>query len=312
MFKKTVFAGLGIALLVSPLLVSADTLSDLQAQIQNLLAQVRQLQAQLAQLQGTNPADDDGRGVTSVVPPSLYPVEPVSICPALHRALTFGAQGDDVAQLQKFLASQGIFTGSATGFFGVQTQAAVQAWQARNDIVSFGDPSTTGWGAIGPTTRAWIARWCGGNSSNEFSASPTSGAAPLTVGFMGSIKAQNYSLDFGDGSPVVGVVNQVECFREGDVIACPQPDNNMKVSQTHTYTANGTYTAKLTYQPPMPACPPNLACAQVMPAEVVRTVTISVGTQTGSVAFSASPTSGASPLAVTFSVRAAPSTDIAK
>src|SRR3989344_6259149 len=133
MLKKIAFAVLGIALLASPLLVSADTLSDLQAQIQNLLAQVRQLQAQLAQLQGTNSTDTDGRGVGIVVPPSLYPVDSVSICPALHRALTFGAQGDDVVQLQKFLANQGIFTGGVTGFFGTQTQAAVQAWQARND-----------------------------------------------------------------------------------------------------------------------------------------------------------------------------------
>ena len=50
MFKKIAFAGIGIALLASPFLVSAQV--DTQALINSLLAQVKALQAQLAQLQG--------------------------------------------------------------------------------------------------------------------------------------------------------------------------------------------------------------------------------------------------------------------
>ena len=281
MSKRIIFAGLGIALLASPLLASADTASDLQTKISALLAQIKELRAQLVQMQGTNPTVSDGGGVGVVVPPSLYPVDPVFVCPAFKRVLAYGANGDDVVQLQKFLVSQGLLSSdSATGFFGPMTQAAIQKLQATNGIVSSGDPSTTGWGIIGPTTRAWIARWCNrGGGNGNLSASPTSGKAPLAVAFSVSGKLssdveKSYTIDFGDGaSGPVAIVGQRQCF------AAPCESNIYGAN--HTYTATGTYTAKLLYQPPFVCnAPPGAACNQVMPApQIVGTVTIRVGSE---------------------------------
>jgi len=122
MLKKIAFAGVGIALLASPLLASADTLSDLQTQIAGLLGQLKQLQTQLGQTQGANPTTNSGGGVGIAVPASLYPVDPISICPAFRRVLVYGVRGDDVVQLQKFLVAQGLLSDdSATGFFGRMT-----------------------------------------------------------------------------------------------------------------------------------------------------------------------------------------------
>lgn len=64
-------------------------------------------------------------------------------------------RGDDVRQLQIFLISQGLLVSdSATGFFGTLTERAVQDWQRRNEIVARGTAATTGYGAVGPRTRA--------------------------------------------------------------------------------------------------------------------------------------------------------------
>ena len=298
MLKKIAFAGVGIVLLASPLIASADTISDIQAKVRELVAQVLQLKAQLAS-QSTTPAT--GTSVEIGIPVAIGRIDPSSICPRINRALTYGISGDDVTQLQRFLVAQGLLSDdSATGFFGPRTKAAVQNLQAQNGIVASGDTATTGWGAVGPATRAWIAQWCNGNNPN-FSASPTSGPAPLTVQFSARIQATEYSLDFGDGSPVVAASRgQVQCTRAGnDALECPQP-TSWNISQSHTYTANGTYTAKLTYQPPMRACPAGMYCAQAMPAQQTRTVVITVGSQTSNTMFSASPTSGAAPLAVVF------------
>lgn len=44
--------------------------------------------------------------------------------------------------------------GNETTFFGAMTEAAVQKFQAKYGIVSSGTPATTGYGAVGPKTRA--------------------------------------------------------------------------------------------------------------------------------------------------------------
>src|SRR3989344_9663354 len=102
MLKKIAFAGLGFALLASPLISSADTLSDLQAQIQALLAQIAALQAQVTPTPPVSttpvgPTDDYGTGVTST---GIY-------CPKLTSTFQKGARdattGRQVRELQTFL-----------------------------------------------------------------------------------------------------------------------------------------------------------------------------------------------------------------
>ena len=71
--------------------------------------------------------------------------------------LSFGSRGVDVLALQKFFIGIGLLaTESATGYFGKFTQAAVQSYQRSHGIVSSGTPTTTGYGVVGPRTRATL------------------------------------------------------------------------------------------------------------------------------------------------------------
>lgn len=100
----------------------AQSAADLQAQINALLAQI-------AALQGNT-------GTTASV--------------SFSRDLTLGATGSDVTALQNWLISKGYaISAGATGYFGVQTQAAVAKYQAANGIA----PAA---GYFGPTTRAHV------------------------------------------------------------------------------------------------------------------------------------------------------------
>ncbi len=74
------------------------------------------------------------------------------------RALRVGMRGDDVKALQEFFAQDSAVypEGLTTGYFGPATLRAIQRFQAKNSIVSSGTPETTGYGALGPKTRAFI------------------------------------------------------------------------------------------------------------------------------------------------------------
>lgn len=103
---------------------------------------------------------------------ALFLLAPLSTsaatCPVLSRTLSFGVRGSDVTQLQNFLIAQGhLAAGNNTGHFGSLTQAAVQSFQRSKGIVSSGTPSTTGYGAVGPRTRALIKAACGGKSQSQ-------------------------------------------------------------------------------------------------------------------------------------------------
>jgi PKD repeat protein len=104
------------------------------------------------------------------------------------------------------------------------------------------------------------APMCIPDISPTFSASPTSGRAPLGVQFYATIGNQ-YSIDFGDGqtgsltSPCNGAANAPKG-------ACPPP------GAYHTYAGPGTYSATLRL---MTSCPQEASCN--LP---VGTVTIAV------------------------------------
>jgi len=70
--------------------------------------------------------------------------------------LQLGDSGEDVTQLQIFLKAQGtdIYPeGLVSGYFGNLTKLAVQRFQKKYEIVSFGNEWTTGYGMVGPKTR---------------------------------------------------------------------------------------------------------------------------------------------------------------
>lgn len=70
---------------------------------------------------------------------------------------TFNTQSDVVA-LQDILKFEGCMPTNvdSTGYFGALTLAAVQKLQLKHGIVTSGTPETTGFGRVGPKTRAYL------------------------------------------------------------------------------------------------------------------------------------------------------------
>lgn len=125
-----------IGFALTPVIVSADTASDLQAQINSLLATIQSLQAQLSAVTGGS--SSTGTGYT------------------FNTNLTVGSTGADVMNLQKVLnmsadtqvASTGAGSpGNESSYFGALTKAAVAKFQTKNGI----SPAA---GYVGPITRA--------------------------------------------------------------------------------------------------------------------------------------------------------------
>lgn len=80
-----------------------------------------------------------------------------SVCLALNNNLyldtTDASTDGEISKLQAFLG------GRVTGYFGPATLQLVQNWQASHGVVSSGSPDTSGYGYVGPKTRA--AMRCG-------------------------------------------------------------------------------------------------------------------------------------------------------
>ncbi len=92
--------------------------------------------------------------------------------PVWNRTLSFGLRGSDVIELQNILIAQGdLATGNNTGYFGRLTEAAVQKFQCRSDVVCHGSLLRTGYGAVGPRTLMKILE----GFSRVGSATPSSG-----------------------------------------------------------------------------------------------------------------------------------------
>lgn len=142
---------------VMPGAAHALTSADIDAQIQLLLQQVTTLQTKIQQYSNTQTTPTTP--TTSVIPVTTTGQE--TKCPILERTLSLGARGTDVTDLQYFLfAEELISQSSITGTYDVTTENAVGRWQASHGIVSSGNAVTTGYGAVGPRTRALIALNC--------------------------------------------------------------------------------------------------------------------------------------------------------
>lgn len=269
MFKRIAFVGIGLACVAAPLVSSAQTVtavtvSGLQVQVRGLLAQLQALQMQA------------GTSAPASVSGSAGPIASVgtgSACPTFARSLSVGATGSDVTALQEFLSARGFLGVSATGYFGPLTAAAVGKWQVQNAVTS---SNNAGFGVFGPLSRALFSRTCSGSVGSTgssgsgttqgagFTASPTMGAAPLTVQFISTAPqgtTPGNTVSFGDGaSGSLGFVPTCSsCNAEGVV--------------THTYTSPGTYTAELTGG--ACACPLGSIC-NCPNMQIIGTATITV------------------------------------
>lgn len=89
------------------------------------------------------------------------PATPATSCVDLTHNLSFGktdaTTAGEVTKLQDFFAAGG-YMNTATGYFGPLTEAAVQHWQSSQGIVSSGSPATTGYGSVGPRSRAALTK----------------------------------------------------------------------------------------------------------------------------------------------------------
>ncbi|MEK7609116.1 MAG: peptidoglycan-binding domain-containing protein, partial [Patescibacteria group bacterium] len=156
--KKTII----IPLLVSLALVfsanaqtsASPTVEDLQKQIQLLLSQMSSLQKEITTLKSTPTAPTApsiSAPVTTSPVPSFYspPLDESEVTgtesefvppPTLIRSLFRGSRGEDVRQLQEFLAQDPAIypEGLATGYYGIGTEAAVKRWQAQNGVPAVG------------------------------------------------------------------------------------------------------------------------------------------------------------------------------
>jgi len=78
-------------------------------------------------------------GATVAATPSSYSYK-------FYNPLSYGSTGADVTALQQRLASEGIYSGPITGFFGSLTEAAVKQYQGLHGLSQLGN--------VGPATRA--------------------------------------------------------------------------------------------------------------------------------------------------------------
>jgi hypothetical protein len=102
----------------------------------------------------------------AVVTPTAPSPAAVAVSPVFTKSLNLGAASNDVKRLQQLLnsdpdtqiVSTGVgSSGNETEYFGNLTMKALQKFQAKYNIVSSGSPETTGYGALGPKTRAKLA-----------------------------------------------------------------------------------------------------------------------------------------------------------
>lgn len=157
MYRKLAFV-CGVLLLLSSPIVSADAISDIQAQIQALVAQLTALQQNAP---STTPPGDD------------YPTLMTGArCPDLTRTLQRGSRdattGGQVSELQLFLADHFGLNDEdmVTGYFGLTTERAVTRFQTEQSLPAYG--------IVGSLTRARIAAVCAGAPTGI----PTSPAVP--------------------------------------------------------------------------------------------------------------------------------------
>lgn len=127
----------------------------------------------------------------------------------------------------------------------------------------------------------------GGTHNLNFSASPTTGNAPLSVIFSASGGDEEaFLVDFGDGS-------------SSNVMYVSGDGSTRTVS--HVYQKPGTYTAVLSKKHVCNSIP-GLSCSALYSSDVAR-LQITVSESTSAADFSASPTSGGTPLTVTFKAK---------
>lgn len=107
--------------------------------------------------------------------------------------LSQGSSGADVERMQRALHALGHYPEAIfSGYYGGLSEEAVKRFQRARNIVSSGSPQTTGYGALGPRTRAELSSASGSpstSSSSVGSGSQSSGSSStsgISTGVWGS------------------------------------------------------------------------------------------------------------------------------
>ena len=138
-----------------------EIIQQLRDQIEALQARIKALRQELKpDISNTSPAKPNPK-------PYLSKPEQKSFnCGVFSHILYKGVNDKntkgEVTRLQKMLAEDfAIYPeGLITGYYGRLTEKAVQKWQKKHGVVSSGSPSSTGYGVVGPRTRAKITIVC--------------------------------------------------------------------------------------------------------------------------------------------------------
>lgn len=221
MLKNIAAFATGFTLLVSPLVASAQSMGDLQAQIQALLAKINALQGQ-SQPASTSPQPDDyGTGNPNT---GVY-------CPQLAITLQKGSRdattGGQVSELQTFLTDyynldENIVVG---GYFGNLTQRYVVQFQREQDLPTLG--------IVGMLTRAKIAGVCGGGS--------VPGGAPVI-----SLSANPYSVQAGGTTMVKwSTQNATRCWMHHGAEGGPDTEEIIALNGTKQFNPYVRYHVKV-------------------------------------------------------------------
>ncbi len=190
-FKKTIAGVIGFTVALS-LVAVASSAPAKAATVEELLAQITALTAQLNALKGTS-----------------------TVSVTFTRNLTVGSTGADVTALQNWLASKGYFSGTATGYFGPITKAALAAYQAAKGI----SPAA---GYFGPITRAAVAAegstTTGGTTTGG---TTTSGTGITTVGKEGTLTVTSSNAGLAstvhEGDSMIGILGAKVEAKDSDI-----------------------------------------------------------------------------------------------
>ncbi len=221
--EKYISLGVVVALLISPVFASAQTVSSLQAQLQSLEAEIAALQAQ-----GTASASGSTNTSNS------------QACVNLTFAGGVGTSGTQVSSLQAYLGIN-----PATGYFGTKTKAALAAWQSSHAI------SATGY--FGSLTRAAMA--CGNGAATVNSASvPNSNSSGQTQTYTNAQYgfALQYPSNFSatpasvlNGTKITLTGPQLSGFSQAPSVLIEASNDPSAVSTCNTASLSGLATVAL-------------------------------------------------------------------
>ncbi len=161
----------------------ASTSALSQSQVQSILSLLQSFGADQSTINGVSVALGGGQAAGSGTTVSASSAESGD---TFTKYLSLGVTDTEVSDLQNVLIAQGLFSGSATGYYGPLTEKAVRAFQRAHNLTQLG--------VVGPGTRAALNALSGSGSSSTPASSSTAAASndgfkfntPLSLGSTGN------------------------------------------------------------------------------------------------------------------------------